>query len=181
MGYSYPHSTLFQLFRKVERTRLVVARIGPKILKKTKTPRSGAGNPRIRKINFKIKDNQSLVIIYCLLPDAGLERIIVENKKGITHVYADGRSRFEFSNQKEHPNQCDFWLSNPKESVMIEDIIRSKFWQQFTWGELVTAQKNHKLNKALNRKIRKLVKEFEEKTAQQLNQLHKQHKNGSKK
>ncbi len=135
----------------------------------------------VKKIEFKIQDNQSLVIIYCLLPDAGLERVIVENKKGITHVYADGRSRFEFSSQKEHPNQCDFWLSNPKDNVMIEDIIRSKFWSQFTWGELITAQKNQKLGKALNRKIKKLVKEFEEKAAQQLNQLHKQHKSDSKK
>ncbi len=134
----------------------------------------------VRKINFKIKENQSLVILYCLLPDAGLERIVVENKDGITHVYADGRSQFEFSDiskTKDNPNLADFILSNRSDQFMIEDIIRSKFWSQFNWGEIFKYQKDKNFKRAVNRKIRKLVQEFEKKAAEELNQLRKNTKN----
>lgn len=138
----------------------------------------------VGEVEFKIKNNQSLIILYCLLPSAGLEKVVVQNKNGIVYVSAQGRSRFEFSDTsktKNNPNQTDFTLSNTNEKFMIEDIIRSKFWQQFTWEKLFKAQKNQEFNKVLNQKIKKLVKEFEEKAAGQLNQLYRQYENESKK
>jgi hypothetical protein len=135
-----------------------------------------------KEIRFKMKNNQSLVISCFLLPDAGLERVIVENKNGITNVHAIGRTRFEFCQRKKHdPSQCDFWLANPKDELMIEDIIRSKFWGQFTYNDLFKYGKDKKFNRALNRKIKKLVEEFEKKASQELNQMRKQYKNGSNK
>lgn len=134
----------------------------------------------VKEIEFKMQDNQSLIINYCLLPSAGLDRVIVQNKNGVVHVCAQGRSRFEFSDiskTKDNPNQTDFILSNAREQFMIEDIIRSKFWRQFTWGELLKYDEDRKFNKILNQKIKELVKEFEAKAAEQLNQLLKQHKN----
>lgn len=128
----------------------------------------------VKEIEFKLKDNQSLVICYGLLPIAGLERVIVENKNGITHIFAEGRSRFEFHEGKNNPNECDFFLDNPKTCLMLEDIINSKFYSQFNWGKLFSLQENKELNKKITQEIKKLVKEFEEKTSTQLNKLYKE-------
>lgn len=133
----------------------------------------------VEEIEFKLKNNQSLIIKYCFLPDAGLERVVIKNNDGIVHVRAHGRSRFEFHKGKDYPTECDFLLVNPREELLIEDIICSKFWSQFTWGELLKYVKNRKFNKILNRKIKELVQEFETKAATQLNELFKQYKNGS--
>lgn len=79
--------------------------------------------------------------------------------------------RFEFSDKKIEKNTCDFWLASPKSSVWMGDIIRSKFWGQFNFGELPRLLKDRKLNKKLDKKIQKLVSDFESKAAQELNRL----------
>ncbi len=133
-------------------------------------------------VTFEMKDGQSLIILYYTLPETGLEQIIVKNKDGITHVSAQGRTRFEFSDLSsrsykiKNPHQHDFLLANPRDSLMIEDIIRAKFCGQFNPGDFVRYVMDKKFVKIVNQRIKKLVEEFEEKASTQLNQLRKRHK-----
>jgi len=127
----------------------------------------------LKEVKFELKEGQYLVANYTLL-GAGLGRIIVENKNGAVKVSAEtgpSGSRFEFGEGKTNPNQCDFWLANAKPDVLLKDIIRTKFWGQFSFGELFRYQKDQKLSRKINREITKLVAEFEEKAAIHLNAL----------
>lgn len=124
----------------------------------------------VKEIEFKIKEGKSLIVSMGM-PILGIDRIIVENNKGIVDIKAEGRSRFEFSNQKIHFGACDFWLANPPGTVLLHDYLYSCFWSQFNWGELFRYKKNKILEKELKKEIRKLVREFESKTSKRLNEV----------
>ena len=128
---------------------------------------------------FKVDRGKCLII--CLFSNLGLDRIIIENKKGVIHVRAAGHSRFEFSDKKQGPGACDFWLGNPSASVTLENYLIVKFWGQFNWSELFDYQEDPKLKRAIKKKIKKLVDEFEEKAAKQLNGIVKKMKKNKKK
>ena len=130
----------------------------------------------LQEVEFEIKPGQSLIINYYSLLGAGLDRVVVKNKNGSVKVEASGGngSKFEFedrSAKKKNKHECDFWLANPQENVLIEYIIRSKFRKQFTLIQLSQILKDKKLKAKIDRKIKKLVQEFEEKASQELNQL----------
>ena len=133
----------------------------------------------MKEIEFKIKRSESLVISLGM-PLIGLDRIIVENNKGITEVKAEGRSRFEFSDSKIHPEACDFWLANPPNCILLSDYLYSSFWGQFNWGELFRYGKNKVLKKRLKKEIERLVREFESMAAKQLNEVFEKLKNEKK-
>ena len=124
----------------------------------------------MQEAEFTIRRGQSLVISLGM-PKVGLDRIIIENKKGGVKVSANGRSRFEFSNKKIAPNACDFWLSNPSSKILLEDYLVSCFWGQFNWSKLFKYQNNKKLERLVKERIRKLVEEFESKAARELNNM----------
>lgn len=128
----------------------------------------------VKEVEFKLGKGKTLVISYTLC-GPGLDRVIVENKEGIVAVRAEGRSRFEFSDDKISPYACDFWLANPKSDLLIADILLAKFWGQFNFGQLRVLVRNKKLNGALNREAKKLVQEFEERASARLNRLVKKH------
>lgn len=130
----------------------------------------------VKEVEFKIKDGQSLVVSLGM-PLLGLDRIIVENNNGVVEIKAEGRSRFEFSNQKIHPGTCDFWLANPTSAILLPDYLYSCFWNQFNWGELFRHKNNKILDKELKKEIRKLVLEFESKAANELNEIFEKIKN----
>ena len=128
---------------------------------------------------FKVDRGKCLII--CLFSNLGLDRIIIENKKGVIHVRATGHSRFEFSDEKREPGACDFWLGNPSASATLENYLIVKFWGQFNWSELFDYQEDTKFKRAIKKKIKKLVDEFEEKAAKQLNGIVKKMKKKKKK
>ena len=122
----------------------------------------------VKEVEFKMRRGQSLVISLGINP-SGLDIVIVENNKGVTEVTARGHSRFEFSDDKVHPNACDFSLSNPYRRILLEDHLISQFWGQFGWGELFKHHKNRSFKKAINEAIKQIVEEFESDAVEKLN------------
>ncbi|MDD5289929.1 MAG: hypothetical protein PHT40_01850 [Patescibacteria group bacterium] len=126
--------------------------------------------------DFSVGPGKSLII--SLSSIIGLNRIVIQNKKGVIFVRAYGHSRFEFRNKKDKklgPGACDFWLANPSTSVALQDYLEGRFWRQFNLGELFRYQKNAKLIKKLKKEIQKLVDEFENQAAEKLNGILKNH------
>lgn len=134
----------------------------------------------VRDVDFTVEDGQCLIISHTLLGD-GLSRVVINVKDGKAKVRANGRTRFEFEDRrqgqdgKRKDHSCEFWLGNTKADVLLEDVLRGKFWGQFTFGKLVDLKENKRFVRALNRAIKKLVAEFEEKAATHLNSLVKKY------
>jgi hypothetical protein len=119
---------------------------------------------------FKIKPGQTLVIN--LNTDLGLDRIILSHEKdGNLTVAATGHSSFKFEEKRKGApdSYADYLLSNPDLNISLMDYIKQGFWSQFNWGELINIHDNKKLVSKINRKIEKLVSDFEEKAAKELN------------
>ena len=129
----------------------------------------------VRSVKFSIGKGKSLVI--SLSSEIGLDRVIVENEGGVTRVTADGHSGFEFSDKKQEPGMCDFWLGNPSITATFKDYLEGRFWGQFNWGELFRYQKNAKLRRELRSEIQKLADEFESNAERRLNGILKRVKN----
>jgi hypothetical protein len=125
---------------------------------------------------FQLKPGQSLVVnLFEGLSEFGLDRIVAEfNKDGKSvKVAANGYGSFEFSKRRKDANSAlaDFILQNPSLKTALIDYIGGKFWGQFNWGELAKLNENKKFVRRINRKLRKLVSEFEEKASKELNNL----------
>ena len=127
---------------------------------------------------FSIGKGKSLVI--SLSSSVGLDRIIVKNENGSLSVRARGHSSFEFSDKKQEPGGCDFWLANPSTTPALKEYLEGRFWGQLTWGELFRRQNNTELKRALKAEIQKLVDDFADEAAQRLNSILKKQKNKKK-
>lgn len=128
------------------------------------------------RIEFVLGRNESLVASLAYALEPGIERVIVENKKGRTKITiaATSGSRFEFLDQrrtKGNEGQCDFWVANLKARDFLTDVLRGKFWSQFNWGELFGYRKNKKFSRLVDRKIRELVDKFLDQAAGELNEI----------
>ncbi len=123
----------------------------------------------VREIDFKIPRGKSLVI--SVNSDIGIDRVIVENKGGTVSVYADGHSRFEFSDKKIKAGACDFWLGNPRWKRLLEDYLDGRFWGQFGWGKLFSFRGDKRFKAAIRLEIKKLVEELEHNAARRLNRI----------
>jgi hypothetical protein len=131
----------------------------------------------LKEVEFKIGRGKSLVVLLGLPAAIGLDRVVIENIKGVVWVRATGHERFKFQDGAEGPGMCEYLLANPDTKMLLEDYLLSRFWGQFNWGELFAYLKNRKLNKKIKEKIRKLVNEWEKKAARELNNILKIHKN----
>lgn len=128
----------------------------------------------VKEIEFILGENQSLVVS-CSLLGPGLDRVIVKNEDGQTKALAvaTSGSHFHFKEGKESAHRCDFWIANLDSGEAIADILQSKFWGQFNWGELIAYQEGKRFSRKIKRRIKQLVEEFESHAAKELNQIPK--------
>ena len=132
----------------------------------------------VRSANFSVGKGKSLII--GLSSSFGLYRIVLENENGVVKVRAEGASRFEFRNKPRGRGECDFWLGNPPHDTALQDYLGRKFWDQFTWGDLIRYHRLPGFRREIRTAIKKLVEEFDSKAARRLNSILKKHRQTKK-
>ncbi len=121
---------------------------------------------------FELPTGKSLVVN--LNSPLGIDRLVVKtNEDGTVKVRVTGHSKFSFEQKgpKADENRADFLLTNPSVEIRLEDLLLGKFWGQFAFGQLSILRRDKKLAKLLDKLTKKLVKEFESKAAEQMNNL----------
>ncbi len=128
----------------------------------------------VREAAFDLERGQCLIISIASL-GTGLDRVIVQrDRRGRVRVRAmngPGGGRFEFSDKKIGPNACDFWLARADSQTSIVDMLRSRFWGQFTWAETDKLRKNQRLQGRLTSALRMIAEEMEANAAKRLNRM----------
>lgn len=121
-------------------------------------------------VEFRLERGQTLAIN--LDSDVGIDRVMVRfDKDRQVGVIATGHADFEFETKRKGApdNLVDFVLRNPDLKGSLIEYIQQKFWSQFGWGDIISLHENKKAVRAINRKIKKLVDDFEGKAAEELN------------
>jgi hypothetical protein len=133
---------------------------------------------KISEIKFFLGDNKTLVICPSKSVGYPICRVVVENKNGKTHIFAQAESGkkilFEKNeakekNPKERDHESDFIISNLDISDFLFEEVKSKMWSQFNWDELFKLQKNKNFERKTDKIIRQLIKEFWERAIEKLN------------
>ena len=130
----------------------------------------------VREAKFLLEKGQTLYVEAQSLGLApGLHRVFVENKGKKVEVFAyaaHGPSKFRFvTGGSGKPGKPTFEIINLSSAETFEEILQQKFWGQFTFGKLVKLLKDKKFERVVNRRIKKLVRNFESQSAQELNSI----------
>lgn len=127
----------------------------------------------VREAMFDIAPGESLRVSMNML-GSGLDTVdVVRDRRGHVSVRATngpGGGRFEFE-RLVGQGQFDFWLARAEARVEIADMLRSRFWSQFTWGEMAELRKDPQLQGRLTMALRKIAEEFERMAAKRLRRL----------
>jgi hypothetical protein len=127
----------------------------------------------VSRIEFILKDGQTLYVDPNGLFGPGLNRVFVTYENGKVEVFADATSgsHFRFSRGSGKAGDPDFKITNLTSAEGIEDILKHKFWSQFTWGKLIAYLKDKHFCREVQKQIKKLVGEFESHAAEELNAI----------
>jgi len=129
---------------------------------------------RVKEVEFELEEGQR-VFVHTALLGPGLGRVVVSREKGKITVWADANSGSHFRFKKGgsgKPGNPNFEINNLDSGEAIEDILQQKFWGQFNWGQLFAYQKPE-FQRKIKKAIKKLVSDFEAKSAKKLNAITK--------